>query len=87
MITPYSEFEELANGKYLTAKAFDNRYGCALAIDVLKRLKDEQIGVDLYAGQLCKKKLDCVALKLSLIKSNLTSLLQWMLQSHTIHQE
>ncbi len=50
MITPYSEFEELANGKYLTAKAFDNRYGCALAIDVLKRLKDEQIGVDLYAG-------------------------------------
>ena len=34
MITPYSEFEELANGKYLTAKAFDNRYGCALAIDV-----------------------------------------------------
>ena len=39
MITPYSEFEELANGKYLTAKAFDNRYGCALAIDVLKDLK------------------------------------------------
>ena len=33
MITPYSEFEQLANGKYLTAKAFDNRYGCALAID------------------------------------------------------
>ena len=28
MITPYSEFESLANDKYLTAKAFDNRYGC-----------------------------------------------------------
>ena len=39
MITPYSEFETLANDKYLTAKAFDNRYGCALAIDVLNRLK------------------------------------------------
>ncbi|MEJ8540359.1 M42 family metallopeptidase, partial [Staphylococcus capitis] len=38
MITPYSEFETLANDKYLTAKAFDNRYGCALAIDVLNRL-------------------------------------------------
>ena len=35
MITPYSEFETLANEKYLTAKAFDNRYGCALAVDVL----------------------------------------------------
>ena len=87
MITPYSEFEELANGKYLTAKAFDNRYGCALAIDVLKRLKDEQIGVDLYAGATVQEELDCVVLKFSLIKSNLTSLLQWMLQSHTIHQE
>ena len=50
MITPYSEFEQLANGKYLTAKAFDNRYGCALAIDVLNNLKDESIGINLYAG-------------------------------------
>ena len=33
MITPYSEFESLANDKYLTAKAFDNRYGCALAVE------------------------------------------------------
>ena len=37
MITPYSEFETLANSKYLTAKAFDNRYGCAVAaVEVLK---------------------------------------------------
>ena len=50
MITPYSEFETLANEKYLTAKAFDNRYGCALAIDVLNRLKDENIDINLYAG-------------------------------------
>jgi putative aminopeptidase FrvX len=41
--TPYSEFETLANDKYMTAKAFDNRYGCALAIDVLNELKDETI--------------------------------------------
>ena len=87
MITPYSEFEELANGKYLTAKAFDNRYGCALAIDVLKRLKDEQIGVDLYAGATVQEEVGLRGAKLLLIKSNLTSLLQWMLQSHTIHQE
>lgn len=50
MITPYSEFETLANDKYLTAKAFDNRYGCALAIDVLNRLKDDSIDINLFAG-------------------------------------
>ncbi|MBO1198530.1 M42 family metallopeptidase [Staphylococcus simiae] len=50
MITPYSEFEVLANDKYLTAKAFDNRYGCALAIDVLNQLKDDHIDIDLYSG-------------------------------------
>lgn len=30
------------NEKLLLAKAWDNRIGCALAIEVLKRLKDEQ---------------------------------------------
>lgn len=50
MITPYSEFESLANDKYLTAKAFDNRYGCALAVDVLQQLKDENIDINLYGG-------------------------------------
>ncbi|NWK85272.1 M42 family metallopeptidase [Staphylococcus sp. GSSP0090] len=50
MVTPYSEFETLANQKYLTAKAFDNRYGCALAVDVLQRLKNESIDINLVAG-------------------------------------
>ncbi len=50
MVTPYSEFETLANEKYMTAKAFDNRYGCALAIDVLNALKDESIDINLYSG-------------------------------------
>jgi len=50
MITPYSEFESLANDKYLTAKAFDNRYGCALAVDVHQQLKNENIDINLYAG-------------------------------------
>lgn len=50
MVTPYSEFETLANQKYLTAKAFDNRYGCALAIDVLQNLKNEAIDINLMAG-------------------------------------
>ncbi|MEC5300945.1 MULTISPECIES: M42 family metallopeptidase [Staphylococcus] len=50
MITPYSEFETLANNKYLTAKAFDNRYGCALAVDVLQQLKNDAIDINLVAG-------------------------------------
>jgi len=41
MITPYLEFRELANPKYLLAKAWDNRIGCALAVDVLNNLKGE----------------------------------------------
>ncbi|WP_436854494.1 M42 family metallopeptidase [Staphylococcus caeli] len=50
MITPYSEFEVLSNQKYLTAKAFDNRYGCALAVDVLQNLKNEDIGINVVSG-------------------------------------
>lgn len=41
MITPYFEFNVMKNEKMLLAKAWDNRIGCAIAIDVLKRLKNE----------------------------------------------
>src|SRR5699024_8909333 len=43
MVTPYSEFEELGDGNYLTAKAFDNRFGCALSVDVLNELKNDEL--------------------------------------------
>ena len=42
MVTPYFEFNVMKNEKHLLAKAWDNRIGCAIAIDVLKALKDEQ---------------------------------------------
>ncbi|MDN7245947.1 M42 family metallopeptidase [Planococcus shenhongbingii] len=42
MVTPYFEFHVMNNDKMLMAKAWDNRIGCAIAIDVLKGLK----GVD-----------------------------------------
>ena len=41
MVVPYFEFTVMNNEKYLLAKAWDNRIGCAIAIDVLKALKDE----------------------------------------------
>ncbi len=40
-IVPYFEFTVMNNEKMLLAKAWDNRIGCAIAIDVLKKLKDE----------------------------------------------
>jgi len=39
-IVPYFEFTVMNNKKMLLAKAWDNRIGCAIAIDVLKQLKD-----------------------------------------------
>ncbi|QOR65758.1 M42 family metallopeptidase [Cytobacillus suaedae] len=36
---PYFEFTVMNNEKMLLAKAWDNRIGCAIAIDVLKQLK------------------------------------------------
>ena len=42
MVTPYFEFNVMKNEKHLLAKAWDNRIGCAIAIDVLKALKEEK---------------------------------------------
>lgn len=41
-IVPYFEFTKLKNEKMLLAKAWDNRIGCAIAIDVLKQLEGEE---------------------------------------------
>jgi putative aminopeptidase FrvX len=39
MVVPYFEFTVMNNEKMLLAKAWDNRIGCAIAIEVLKQLK------------------------------------------------
>lgn len=41
-IVPYFEFTQMPNEKLLLAKAWDNRIGCAIAIEVMRRLKDEK---------------------------------------------
>ncbi|WP_404458901.1 M42 family metallopeptidase [Sutcliffiella horikoshii] len=38
-VVPYFEFTVMNNEKMLLAKAWDNRIGCAIAIDVMKQLK------------------------------------------------
>ncbi len=40
MVVPHTSFRILGNPKYLLGKAWDNRIGSAVVIEVLKRLKD-----------------------------------------------
>src|SRR5699024_12854847 len=40
-VVPYFENTQRKNEKMLLAKAFDNRIGCAIAIDVIKGLQNE----------------------------------------------
>lgn len=44
------EFTELNDGQRLTAKSFDNRYGCILGIELLEALKNQELPYDLYVG-------------------------------------
>lgn len=49
-IVPICPFTPMANEKKIMAKAWDNRYGCGLAIELLKELKDETLPNVLYSG-------------------------------------
>ena len=49
-IVPICPFTPMANEKKILAKAWDNRYGCGLAIELLKEVKDESLPNELYAG-------------------------------------
>lgn len=43
-------FAELENGRRLLAKAWDNRYGCIMGLEVLEALKDVELDVNLVVG-------------------------------------
>lgn len=49
-IVPICPFTPMANEKKILAKAWDNRYGCGLAIELLQELKDVQLPNTLYSG-------------------------------------
>jgi putative aminopeptidase FrvX len=49
-ILPICPFTPMANEKKIMAKAWDNRYGCGLAIELLQELKDVQLPNILYSG-------------------------------------
>jgi putative aminopeptidase FrvX len=48
MIVPYFEFTVMNNEKMLLAKAWDNRIGCAIAIDVLRQLQGTEHPNEVY---------------------------------------
>lgn len=49
MVTPFIEVRELANPKYLLGKAWDNRVGCAAAVEVLQNIQGKTHNNRLYA--------------------------------------
>ncbi len=49
-VVPICPFTPMANKKKILAKAWDNRYGVGLAIELLKELKDERLPNILYSG-------------------------------------
>ncbi|MCU5746135.1 M42 family metallopeptidase [Staphylococcus sp. SQ8-PEA] len=48
-IVPDTILTQLSEYRY-TAKAWDNRYGCLIGIEILELLKDVELDVDLYVG-------------------------------------
>lgn len=54
---PYCPFTPLANPKKIMAKAWDNRYGVGLAIELLKELKGKQLPNVLYSGATVQEEL------------------------------
>ncbi|MGP4108254.1 M42 family metallopeptidase [Virgibacillus sp. L01] len=49
-IVPICPFTPMANEKKILAKAWDNRYGCGLSVELLKELKDEKLPNQLFSG-------------------------------------
>ena len=48
MITPDSKFSLMNNSDYMIGKAFDNRIGVYVMIEVMKKLKDKNINANVY---------------------------------------
>lgn len=47
---PICPFTPMANDKKILAKAWDNRYGCGLAVELMKELQGETVPNQLYSG-------------------------------------
>ncbi|MFV0424791.1 MAG: M42 family metallopeptidase [Bacilli bacterium] len=69
-VVPYCEFSQMANKKYLLAKAWDNRIGCYFVGEVFKRTKKEDLNVDLYGVGTVQEEVGCRGAKTTANKIN-----------------
>lgn len=59
MMVVEGKFEVLNGGKRLLGKAFDDRYGIVLGIELLEALKDVDLPYDLYVGGSVQEEVGC----------------------------
>src|SRR5690625_1084849 len=57
-IVPVCPFTPMKNEKKILAKAWDNRYGCGLAIELLKELQHETLPNELYSGATVQEEVE-----------------------------
>lgn len=58
-IVSEGKFQVLNQGKRLLGKAFDDRYGIVLGIEILEALKDKSLPYDLYVGGSVQEEVGC----------------------------
>lgn len=86
MIVPAFDFTVMKNEKFLLAKAWDNRIGLAIAIEVLKTYKKNNIQISFTALERFKKKSVYVVPKQQHTSFNQILVLPLTLVSQEIHQ-
>jgi len=58
-VTPYAQFRVMADKKYLLAKAWDDRIGCLIGIEVAKTLHQTEHPNDLYVVGTVQEEVGC----------------------------
>ncbi len=59
MVVVEGTFMELNDGKRLLGKAFDDRYGLVLGLEILESLRDVDLPFDLYVGGSVQEEVGC----------------------------
>lgn len=69
-IVPDSETVKTANGKNIICKAWDNRYGCTVILEVLEEIKDMDLPFNLVVGANVQEEVGLRGAKVSTHKFN-----------------
>lgn len=69
-VVPHCDFEQMANEKFLLAKAWDNRLGCFIVGEVFRRLASEDVNIDMYGVGTVQEEVGCRGAQTSANKIN-----------------